>query len=425
MVPQGTIDWSADHSVQRSGWQICLRQPQEPQEVQFVLDGHCDSRVNGRYDLQGYDVNGRWMYALEETYFLYYSTDCDGEPHAWTISSSSYSCAARRAYVESNTELPPQSATWKILCYEPTKWTETTLTLSEETTLTTTMTATMTTTTRAGPANMSEYLVVQNSCRPWLSGVYELQGWSSSGLARPWYKYENSITPAAVYLWYDEQCGAAWYFKSSSPNDNSSNDPGGADSCNFYSRADSEAILPPDSGWQTWCTDSQIDLYPDQVSIAATAWFVSSGSCEFLPDSQCIATTGFPLVFYGSYDHCDIEVAENNILPIQVLAFEIGSKDKLMVNGQSYSGTHGPDDVVPQGIVEWRADRVEAASGHAWAICLGTSEHGQSQEPSDCCSEPANRIAPTIASSCDRLVKSPAPVPFFLLPERDTILSFG
>ncbi|OLP75870.1 hypothetical protein AK812_SmicGene44270 [Symbiodinium microadriaticum] len=134
-------------------------------------------------------------------------------------------------------------------------------------------------------------------------------------------------------------------------------------------RADSQAILPPASGWQTNCTESQTDLSPDQVSIVTATWFVSSGlgpekpvlgllgwrSCEILPESQCITTSSFPRRFYGSYEHCTIQVADNNTSPMQVLAFKTGSEDSLMVNGQSYSGTTGPDDVVPQGTIEWRA----------------------------------------------------------------------
>ena len=78
-------------------------------------------------------------------------------------------------------------------------------------------------------------------------------------------------------------------------------------------------------------------------------------SCEILPESQCITTSSFPRSFYGSYEHCTIEVADNNTWPMQVLAFKTGSEDSLMVNGQSYSGTTGPADVVPQGSIEWRA----------------------------------------------------------------------
>ena len=78
-------------------------------------------------------------------------------------------------------------------------------------------------------------------------------------------------------------------------------------------------------------------------------------SCEILPESQCITTSSFPQSFYGSYEQCTIQVADNNTWPLQVLAFKTGSEDSLMVNGQSYSGTTGPADVVPQGSIEWRA----------------------------------------------------------------------
>ena len=83
-------------------------------------------------------------------------------------------------------------------------------------------------------ANVFEYLRVQSGCRSSLSGVYALQGWTRLG--RPWYKYVNVIMHSAVYLWYDEHCGAAWYLKSTAPIDRSSNDLDGAEPCKFYSK---------------------------------------------------------------------------------------------------------------------------------------------------------------------------------------------
>ncbi|CAE7280339.1 unnamed protein product, partial [Symbiodinium sp. CCMP2592] len=343
----------------------------------LFLDGACvnPSQHNGRYELQSYTASSRPLYKHStETLYLYYDPDCDGKgsPGQWMLSGKFDTAPSTSLeqdldndgecesimFIRTKTSLPPQNATWSRYCGDA--YSDGFVTLSPDEnattwTITTTTSTTVTeTTTRTATraANVSECLVVRNGCLPLLSGVYQQRGWTRLG--RPWYQYENSITSAAVYLWYDEQCGAAWYFKSTSPNDNSSNDLGGADTCNFYSRADSHEVLPPDSGWQTQCTDSQTGLAAHQVSFgAAVHWKVSSGLCEILPESQCITTTGFPRSFYQSYEQCSIEVAENNTMPIQVLAFKTGSEDKLMVNGQSYSGTHGPDDVVPQGIVEW------------------------------------------------------------------------
>ncbi|OLP76370.1 hypothetical protein AK812_SmicGene43701, partial [Symbiodinium microadriaticum] len=215
-------------------------------------------------------------------------------------------------------------------------------------------------------ANVFEYLRVHSNCRSSLSGVYAFQGWTRLG--RPWYKYENIIMHYAVYLWYDEHCGAAWYLKGTAPNDRSSNDLDGAEPCEFYSKLGEGfqiflfgTLRICGSAARFWLADSvrRFSKPPLRVSgkycDSGMVCLIRAWSCEILPESQCITTSSFPRRFYGSYEQCTIQVADNNTLPLQVLAFKTGSEDSFMVNGQSYSSTTGPVDVVPQGSIEWRA----------------------------------------------------------------------
>ncbi|CAE7218497.1 unnamed protein product, partial [Symbiodinium necroappetens] len=323
VVPQGTIGWSSDSSVSGSGWKICLQEMQVDGPLAWLLEGHCSDVIDGRYELQGHTASGRPFYKhWSESMYLYYDPDCDANPATsgllgatWRVGITAPSMSLEQdldndgecrsaAYVQNSAKLPPERATWRQVCSGA--WNDGLLTLSPALLRTPRVLELRTIGSVSVAACwllrclvQSPSLWVSRSCRSSLSGVYELQGYL---LGRPWYKYENIITSSVVYLWYDddEQCGAAWYFKSTAPHD-------GADSCKFYSilgrgsqrlsafrdvrfglivgkvfaynetydhinvewvleRADSPATFPPDSGWQTLCADAETEVSEDQAT---------------------------------------------------------------------------------------------------------------------------------------------------------------
>ena len=50
-------------------------------------------------------------------------------------------------------------------------------------------------------------------------------------------------------------------------------------------------------------------------------------------------------------------MAANNTLPISVIAFDTEAEyDELVVNGVAYSGSRGPNGIVPTGAITWSSD---------------------------------------------------------------------
>eukprot|EP00443_Scrippsiella_acuminata_P085002 CAMPEP_0115486750 /NCGR_PEP_ID=MMETSP0271-20121206/60593_1 /TAXON_ID=71861 /ORGANISM="Scrippsiella trochoidea, Strain CCMP3099" /LENGTH=638 /DNA_ID=CAMNT_0002914763 /DNA_START=51 /DNA_END=1967 /DNA_ORIENTATION=- len=81
-------------------------------------------------------------------------------------------------------------------------------------------------------------------------------------------------------------------------------------------------------------------------------------------DDGCVSSPNWP-ESYGASQHCDISY---KIGKLNVTSFhtEFGY-DMLTVNGDSYSGTHSPDGVVPVTNIAWSSDGSVQAVG--WKIC--------------------------------------------------------
>jgi len=72
---------------------------------------------------------------------------------------------------------------------------------------------------------------------------------------------------------------------------------------------------------------------------------------------------------YGANQKCTVEIDEANAAPIVVESFDVESYfDYLIVNGNTYSGTSGPDGVTPTGSMLWSSDFSVQRSG--WRLCM-------------------------------------------------------
>ncbi|CAE7405136.1 UVR8 [Symbiodinium sp. CCMP2592] len=93
-------------------------------------------------------------------------------------------------------------------------------------------------------------------------------------------------------------------------------------------------------------------------------------------DDGCITSTNFP-ESYPPGDACVIEVEAENRMAIGVVAFSSGH-GKLRVNDVLYSGTEGPQGVVPRGSILWSSDIF--SSGLGWKMCLEEEEEEEEEE---------------------------------------------
>ncbi|CAE7553092.1 unnamed protein product [Symbiodinium natans] len=84
------------------------------------------------------------------------------------------------------------------------------------------------------------------------------------------------------------------------------------------------------------------------------SWQVTSGSC--VVEGDCVASSNYPTT-YPDNDRCVIEVVPNNTRAIDVINFLTEeSFDSLIINGLAYSGSNGPQGVVPQEALQWISD---------------------------------------------------------------------
>jgi hypothetical protein len=95
-------------------------------------------------------------------------------------------------------------------------------------------------------------------------------------------------------------------------------------------------------------------------------WSVSSGPCR-IDITGCAVSGRFPKA-YSAWEQCQIAVSEADALPIEVVSFDTEAKfDVLIVNDRSYSGTTGPQGVIPSGTIQWGADSQQEGMG--WRLC--------------------------------------------------------
>mmetsp|Transcript_58854 Transcript_58854/g.192006 ORF Transcript_58854/g.192006 Transcript_58854/m.192006 type:complete len:608 (-) Transcript_58854:487-2310(-) len=81
-------------------------------------------------------------------------------------------------------------------------------------------------------------------------------------------------------------------------------------------------------------------------------------------DDGCVTSPNYPEP-YGNSQHCDIPYTIGKINVVD-FSSERGY-DSLTLNGQTYSGTHGPQGVVPTTNIVWSSD--SSVTAHGWKIC--------------------------------------------------------
>ncbi|CAE7032759.1 rngB [Symbiodinium sp. CCMP2592] len=138
-----------------------------------------------------------------------------------------------------------------------------------------------------------------------------------------------------------------------------------------YSGSDGPSGIVP-TGPITWSADDTGADSGWRICLeAAFAWSVASGTCLIDRDG-CISSPGIEDGSdYPNDDSCQIAVASNNTLPINVIAFNTETGyDSLIVNGVSYSGSEGPVNIVPTKDISWTSDGSVADAG--WKLCLGS-----------------------------------------------------
>ncbi|CAE7377068.1 Dmbt1 [Symbiodinium natans] len=104
---------------------------------------------------------------------------------------------------------------------------------------------------------------------------------------------------------------------------------------------------------------------------APIPWTIDQGPCE-MDEQGCISSPNYPRDYDDSY--CEIWVEQDNTRAINVIFFDTRSNHYLVVNGEDYSGSDGPQGIVPTGAIEWEVEGSRFDRG--WKICLeaGTKE---------------------------------------------------
>mmetsp|Transcript_110935 Transcript_110935/g.214839 ORF Transcript_110935/g.214839 Transcript_110935/m.214839 type:complete len:495 (-) Transcript_110935:281-1765(-) len=100
------------------------------------------------------------------------------------------------------------------------------------------------------------------------------------------------------------------------------------------------------------------------LACMATAWSVDSGYCVSFPDG-CVASSNYP-DYYLDSDSCIMSGSVGCAMRIVDFATESGY-DRLVVNGNVYSGTEGPEGVIPDHKFTWHTDFSDTSKG--WKIC--------------------------------------------------------
>lgn len=95
-------------------------------------------------------------------------------------------------------------------------------------------------------------------------------------------------------------------------------------------------------------------------------WRVASGPCK-MDDHGCITSGNYPKN-YGSKEQCQIIVKPELAKPIQVVDFHTeATYDAIKINGKSFSGSRGPNGIVPSSTIFWGTDAKDQQKG--WKLC--------------------------------------------------------
>jgi hypothetical protein len=102
---------------------------------------------------------------------------------------------------------------------------------------------------------------------------------------------------------------------------------------------------------------------PSPTPAPTCPFALSSGSCSVVCD--CISSPNYPQNYNGA-DSCEIDVLFESTLEVKDFRTEV-YEDQLVVGGESYSGTLGPDRAEVSSTITWSTDSENHEKG--WHIC--------------------------------------------------------
>jgi hypothetical protein len=109
-----------------------------------------------------------------------------------------------------------------------------------------------------------------------------------------------------------------------------------------------------------------------------TVFTVRLGNCS-TDVNGCLISPGYPASNYRNLANCVVEVNPSAAGPLQVSHFDTEtSYDVLVVNGMRYSGSFGPEGVVPFQDILWYSDDTRHRTG--WRVCSGPHEEPSQQQ---------------------------------------------
>eukprot|EP00434_Breviolum_minutum_P013757 symbB.v1.2.012134.t1/scaffold829.1/size159244/4 len=104
-----------------------------------------------------------------------------------------------------------------------------------------------------------------------------------------------------------------------------------------------------------------------KVDFKGQMFFVVSGDCT-VDDDGCVSSPGYLEGVYNNNDRCRIAVNGQLAKPLRVENFSTeAGYDAVVVNCHRYSGSKGPDGVVPSSSITWSSDSSVADEG--WKFC--------------------------------------------------------
>ena len=125
----------------------------------------------------------------------------------------------------------------------------------------------------------------------------------------------------------------------------------------------------------------RVYIYGVQYAVErAGMWKSVTRPCQ-LDGDGCVTSHNFPR-YYGTQEHCSIEIEPSLATPLNVTDFKTESNhDILTVNGKVYSGSTGPQGITPLEAIVWRSDN--SVSKRGWRLCPSTvgSAIGSIEDP--------------------------------------------
>ena len=111
----------------------------------------------------------------------------------------------------------------------------------------------------------------------------------------------------------------------------------------------------------------RVYIYGVQYAVErAGIWKSVTRPCQ-LDEDGCVTSHNFPR-FYGAQEHCSIEIEKSLAGPLNLTDFDTeNNHDFLTVNGKAYSGSAGPQGIVPVESIVWRSDN--SVSKRGWRLC--------------------------------------------------------